>query len=339
MTLTRSELQKIPKVELHRHLECSMRLSTLLELAKNAGIEVPKDPQAVKDKFLVTEPMHDLEAVLKKFLVTQKVLDTEEILTRITREVIEDAAKEGIRILELRYAPTFVQQGHPNLSFERIHQAIVRGMNEAKNEKVAVGLIAIIQRVLSLKDAENVTAFAIENKETFIGLDLADNEVGFEPRPFRKMFERAKSEGLGITIHSGESPGTAEFVRQSIEELGAQRIGHGLQIAGHPDIMKLVRDRNVPLELCPTSNWLTNAVPTLGAHPFRKLMEADVPVTVNSDDPGVFNIDLVNEYEVLNRELAITPAEFDRCNDTAASASFLPLDQKQKYWPRPIISS
>ena len=129
--MNRDSLRQIPKVELHRHLECSMRLETLKELARRAGVEVPQDEKALKDKFLVTSPMSDLGAVLNKFLVTQKVLDNEEALTRITYECIEDAMNEGTRILELRYAPTFVQQGHPHLSFEKIHGAIVAGVRKA----------------------------------------------------------------------------------------------------------------------------------------------------------------------------------------------------------------
>ncbi len=338
--MNRAELIQIPKVELHRHLECSMRLSTLKELAPQVGIQVPASDADFKKQLLVTEPMKDLEAVLKKFLSTRAVLHSEEILTRITFEVIEDAVKEGIRILELRYAPTFVNEGHPSIDFERIHRAIVKGkeMAEKKGLPIAVGFIIIIQRIFPADVGARVADFAIDHKDTVVGLDLADNEQGFEPLPFAASFKKAKKAGLHITVHSGEDnfPGSAECVRTAIESLGAERIGHGVQIYKSPELMKFVRDRRVPLELCPTSNWLTNAVPSRAAHPFRILMEAGVPVTVNSDDPGVFDIDLVNEYELLSREHRLTREEFDRCNDTAAACSFIPLEEKKKYWPRQI---
>ena len=339
MTLTRDELRKIPKVELHRHLELSFRLPTLLELAKDAGIEVPTTDAGIREKFLVTEPMLDLESVLNKFLVTQKVLSSEDILTRLTRECIEDCVREGTRIVELRYAPTFIQEGHPDLSFEKIHAAIVRGIEQTRELPIAVGLLATVQRIRSLADAERVIDFVISHRDSFVGVDLADNESAYQAEPFAPVFAKAKKAGLGITIHAGESfyPGMVKAVTNAIEVLGAQRIGHGLQIHTDPAAMEFVRKHNVPLELCPTSNWLTNAVKDVKEHPFRKLMEAGVPVTINTDDPGVFGIDLLNEYEVLARDHKMTRAEFDRCNDIAAKASFIPLTAKQKVWPREIV--
>ncbi len=336
--MTLEQLRAIPKVELHRHLECSLRPSTLRELLGVSGKDVPTDQAKFDDLYLVTQPMNDLEAVLRKFLATQSVLSTEEVLTRITFEAIEDAFAEGIRILELRYAPTFIQQGHEHLSFAQIHAAILRGVEKARTIPVAVGLIAIIQRVLSFEEGERVTNFAIENRETFVGLDLADNEVGFDSKKFAPLFQRARKAGLHITVHSGEAdvPGSPEFVRDAIEVLGAERIGHGVQIYRSPEMIEFVRSRRIPLELCPTSNWLTNAVTALNKHPFQMLMNSGVPVTINSDDPGVFGIDLTNEYQVLHENFGFTEDEFTRCNDTAAAASFIPLADRQKVWPRPI---
>jgi adenosine deaminase len=335
------DLRKYPKVELHRHLECSMRLSTIKELAALQGIPLPADEKALKEFLLVMEPMRDLESVLRKFLTTQKVLSSKEILTRITSEVIEDASNEGIRILELRYAPTFVEMGHEHLSFEDIHLAILKGIEQVKHLPIAVGLIATVQRILSVREAERVSDFAIEHKDTFLALDLADNEIGFNCLPFAPAFVKAKKAGLKITVHAGESPSpdASKSVLDSIEYLLADRIGHGVQVYHDPRAMDVLRQKSIPLELCPTSNWLTNAVPSLEQHPFRFLMENDVPVTLNSDDPGVFNIDLTNEYQVLHDLHGFTEAEFDRINDTAAAASFISYKEKQRVWPRPINRS
>lgn len=336
--MPQTDLRLLPKVELHRHVELTLRLSTLRELAPQAGIEVPADDAALKKELLVTEPMSDLATVLKKFLATQKILRSEEILTRITYETIEDAAAEGVRILELRYAPTYIRQGHADLTFDKIHRAFVRGIEKASHLPIAVGLMPLIQRNMPMEWAEEVTDFAIANKGDLIALDLADSEVDAEPKLFTKLFERARKAGLHITVHSGEAnvPLAAQYVRDSIELLGAQRIGHGVQIIKDADVIKLVADRKVPLELCPTSNWLTQAVPSTAAHPFRQLMEQGVLVTINSDDPGIFDIDLTHEYEVLQRDQGFTVEEFNRINDVAAAASFLPLEKKQKHWPRKI---
>lgn len=339
--MTIDELKKIPKVELHRHLECSIRLSTLKELAREVGVPIPTPDDVLKREWLVTEPMRDLETVLKKFLLTQVVLHSEDVLTRITYEVIEDAAREGIRILELRYAPTYIRKGHEHLSFERIHRAIMKGVEKAAHLPISVGLMVLIQRTMSLAVASEVADFAISKKGEILALDLADSEEGFEPKPFAPLFQRAKTAGLHITVHSGEAdvPQAATYVHDAIEYLGAERIGHGLQIVKSEEVMTYVRSKRVPLELCPTSNWLTNAIPILGAHPFRKLMDAGILTTLNSDDPGVFDIDLTNEYRVMSELHGFTLADFTRVNDIAASASFIPFDLKQKHWPRPIDRS
>lgn len=333
--------QSFPKVELHRHLELSLRPATIKELAPQFGIAIP-DEETFKERFLISEPMQDLSSVLNKFLDTQKLLASPEILERITFEACEDAVREGIRILELRYAPTFVRLGHENLSFEQIHNSIVKGMERAEKElEIAVGLNCIIQRILPVKEAEQVTDFAIDHKDTFVGLDLADNEVGFDSKPFAPFFARAKKAGLGITVHSGEAnvPKAPRYVKDAIDYLGADRIGHGVQIYRDESVMEYVKERNIPLELCPTSNWLTNAVPNAAEHPIRQLMEFGVPVTVNTDDPGIFGIDLVHEYNLLAERQRFTAAEFDHCNDVAAKASFIATKKKQRVWPRAIVSA
>lgn len=331
-------LRNLPKVELHRHLECSMRLSTLVELATDLGMSVPETKEEITRELLVTTPMRDLESVLKKFLRTQQVLHSEEILARITFEAIEDAVAEGIRILELRWAPTYVAQGHANLTFDKIIRGVRRGVEMAKDLPIAVGMISIIQRTLPLSEAERVLDFTLENKDFFIAMDLADNEAGFQPQAFEKVFRRARAEGLGVTIHAGEAciPEASLNVKKAIDFLGATRIGHGVQIAQDPGVMNLVRQQSIPLELCVTSNWLTQAVPSITAHPIRILMEAGIPITINTDDPGVFGINLVHEYEILTKFYQFTEAEFNQCNDVAAQASFIPLIKRQKFWPRPI---
>lgn len=335
---SREFLCDLPKVELHRHLECSMRLDTLVELALDAGLEVPETEEQIRQEFLVTSPMRDLESVLKKFLRTQKVLTSEEVLARITYEVIEDAVEEGIKILELRWAPTFVLEGHPNLNFDKIIRGVRKGVEMAKDLPIAVGMICIVQRTLPIQTAENVYAFAKENKDFFLGLDLADNEAGSDPRQFQKIFEQAKADGFGITVHAGEAsiPEASLNVKNSIDLLGATRIGHGVQIHNDPFVINMVRKQAIPLELCITSNWLTQAIPSITEHPIRKLMDAGVPVTINTDDPGIFGIDLVGEYELLARFYKFTEQDFNRCNDIAAQASFIPLIKRQKFWPRPI---
>jgi adenosine deaminase len=335
------DLRAIPKVDLHRHLDCSMRWSTMVELAPQVGLGLPLDYAAQRDAFLVTDQMKDLGAVLKKFLNAQKLLSSEEILSRLAFEACEDAFNDGIRILELRYAPTFIADGHSHLSFEKIHRALNEGVQKAKRKfPMAVGLLCIIQRIKSLKEAQKVCDFAIDNKDSFIGIDLADNEEGFDPKVFAGLFERARLAGLHITVHSGEAdtPLSASWVKDSIDILGAERIGHGIQIIKDPAVLNYVRDRQIPLEVCPISNWLTCAFKTHEEHPIRKLIQAGIRVTINSDDPGIFATQLTDDYEVLHRIHGFQLADFEQANDIAATASFINDAEKQKFWCRSIQS-
>ncbi|MBX7232573.1 MAG: adenosine deaminase [Bdellovibrionales bacterium] len=331
----------LPKVDLHRHLELCVRHSTIRELAPQFQIDLPNE-ESFKERFLITQPMKDLNSVLNKFLDTQKFWSSTHLIERLAFEACEDAFRQdGIRILELRYAPTFIRQGHDHLSFEEIHQAIVKGVNRAEKEfPMAVGIICIIQRILPVKEAEAVTQFAIDHKETFIGLDLADNEVGFDSKPFAPFFLAAKKNGLGITVHSGEAnvPNAPRYVREAIDYLGAQRIGHGVQIYRDPAVMEYVKEQNVILELCPTSNWLTQAIPDLTQHPFKKLKDFGIKTTINTDDPGIFNIDLNHEYKWLHEVLGLSVFDLEQCSDWAAKASFIDFNKKSKVWPRPIFS-
>ena len=329
------EILDIPKVELHRHLELSIRHSTLRELAPRFGIEIPDD-KTFADRFLITEPMADLKSVLDKFLDTQLLLADEEILERITYEACEDAFNEGIFICELRYSPTFVMNRHDNLSFTKIHEAILKGIKRAEKDlPMAVGLICTIQRTLPVKEAEKVTQFAIDNKETFIGLDLADNEKGFDSKPFAPFFVKAKKAGLRISVHCGElrSPKAPRYIKDAIDYLGAERVGHGVQIYRDQEIMDFVREKEVTLELCLTSNWLTNAVDSIQDHPFRTIMKAGIRTTINTDDPGIFNIDMNHEYKLLRDLHGFTLEEFKKCNEIAKEASFISEDKKNKVWP------
>jgi adenosine deaminase len=338
-SLYSDQLRALPKVDLHRHLDCSMRWSTMVELAPLVGLELPTNYYAQREYLLVTDPMKDLGAVLNKFLRAQKILNSVEILTRLAYEACEDAFNDGVRILELRYAPTFILDGHEHLTFDKIHAAFLRGIETAQKKfPMAVGLLCIVQRVKSEREAERVCDFTVANKDTFLGLDLADNEDGFEPKKFARFFRRAFDAGLRLTVHSGEAnaPAAAQWVKDSIEILGAERIGHGVQIIRDESVLQFVRDRKIPLEVCPISNWLTQAFRRHEDHPVRKLMQAGVLITINSDDPGIFGTQLSDDYEVLHRVHGFNHVDFESVNDVAAAVSFIAKAEKQKFWPREI---
>ncbi len=331
-------IRALAKVEHHCHLEGCFRADSIKEIARTLGMAVPDDHDAFRREWLITEPMDNLKVALDKFAKIQAVWGSPEVIERLTYEACEYAVEQGIRIFELRYSPTFIASGHPDLDFERIHRAVLSGLARAKDLDIAIGLIGIVQKTLPPREAAYVADFIIENKDSFVGIDLADQDIGFEIRRFVPLLDKAKTAGLHVTTHSGEEkvPDAPQHVRFAIEALGAERIGHGMHIIEDPAIVEFVAESGVPLELCPTSNWLTSAVPSTAVHPIRRLMDAGVRASINSDDPGIFDIDLCHEYELLHAEHGFDEEDFNRCNDIAAACSFVPLEAKQKVWPRPI---
>ena len=330
--------KNIQKVELHCHLEACFQPHTVKEIGQTLGLDIPDDPGVFRQEWLITEPVDNLELALKKFANIQKLWGSEETIERLAFEACEYGVEQNIRIFELRYSPDFIRAANPRLSFEKIHEAIVRGVARAKRPDFAVGLIGIVQKTLSLEDAAYTTDFIINYKEAFVGIDMADMDIGFGIKRFAPLMLKAKQAGLHVTLHSGEEnvPEAAQHVRVAVEELGAERIGHGIYIYRDPEVMNFIKRENVLLELCPTSNRLTNSVPSIRAHPLRKLMEAGVMVSINSDDPHLFGIDLCHEYDILHSELGLTEEDFDRINNDAAVCSFLPFEEKQRVWPREI---
>ena len=165
-------------------------------------------------------------------------------------------------------------------------------------------------------------------------IDLADQELDYPGREFAQLFRKAKACGLGVTIHAGEISieESRINVRTAIEQMGAERIGHGLHIVNEPDLIQLVIDNDITLELCPTSNLLTGSIPTIEDHPFKKLMDAGVKTTINTDDPSLFAIDWNSEYAVAENSLCLSRADIDQCIENAKTASFIDTNTINKAW-------
>jgi adenosine deaminase len=325
----------MPKVELHCHLELALRSSTLRELAANRGHDV--DSKGVfENEFLIQKPMGALPEVLHKFLNTRNVIVSEHWMERIAFEACEDMYLESnVRLIELRYAPSFLLDHHTTMRADQLQEAIQRGISKAESMyPIAVGLICILQRTKSLRENANWVDFALNHNHGFTALDLADNEVDFDPEPFIPLFNRAKKGGLGITVHAGEPriPGISKNILTAINQMGANRIGHGLQAIQDPALIEILAKKEIPLELCPTSNWLTGATPSFKAHPFAQLYAAGVHVTINTDDPGIMCTHLLREYELLAFHQDIPISVFERCNEWAYQSSFIAQEKKELVW-------
>ena len=332
--MTDDALRALPKVELHCHLELTARPALLKELLAVKGRSVSDDE--FRRDFLITEPVGDLPTLLNIFLGHRDLLDSAEVVERMTYECCEDMSRNGVRLLELRYAPSFLCDAHDSLKPDAMHAAILQGVERAERDfPLAVGLICLLQRIKSVEENQYWLDFAVEKKADFLAMDLADNELAVGPAPFIPLFEKAKSEGFAVTIHAGEAEGpqAARNIRDSIELLHADRIGHGVRILEDASVLDFVRERGTVLELCPTSNWLSGVCATKEAHPFRTIMEAGIRTTLNTDDPGIMNIDLLDEYRLLRDGMGFVEDEFVQINQWARDASFIPEARKAAVWP------
>ena len=329
------DLKHMPKVELHCHLELAFRKATLRGWALEKGMAVAREEDFDRE-FLIKEPMDDLPTVLHKFLNTRDVIDTESKVEQLTFEACEDMfLLSNVRILELRYAPSFLLDVHPSMDADRMLEAILRGMARAEAAyPMVVGLIGLLQRIKSVEDNAFWCDWILERKAHFVGMDLADDEVSYPASPFAPLFQKAKAQGLGITVHAGEPhvPGAAKNILVALDELGADRIGHGVQAIHDAEVVARLAKDGVPLELCPWSNVLTRAVPDLKSHPFKQLMDAGVRTTVNTDDHGVMDITLIQECAHLTTHLGVALEELRQCQQWARQASFIAEDRIQAVW-------
>lgn len=327
-----NKINALPKTDIHCHLEACFRHQTLIEIGERVGLPVPEDVDTFKRDYLVAEPKENLEEMIAGFDRVRALWFDPEAITRLTKEAVEDAAAQNVRLVELRYSPDFIQNDR-DISFEVIHGAILDGISSA-NADIAVGLIGIIRRTLPLPEAQKVADFITANADTFVGMDLADQELDYPGREFAQLFRKAKEQGLGITIHAGEiSVEESRInVRDAIEQMAADRIGHGLHIVNDPDLIQLVIDNNITLELCPTSNLLTGSIPVIEDHPIKRLIEAGVKTTINTDDPSLFAIDWNSEYALAETTLGLTSADIDQCIENAKTASFVNSESITKAW-------
>jgi adenosine deaminase len=318
------DLRSLAKVELHRHLEGAIRLSTIIELSNEAGIDLPAPtPEALAPHALIREPVASLEEALSRFGIAQRSLHSLGAVRRIAREAIEDLAAENVRLAELRFSPEFMCEP-AGLDWDEAMDAVVEGSQQAARDlDVAVGLVAIFSRNYGMESANRTVAFAVRHRDQLVGFDIAGNELGYPPSIYAEVVRPVRDVGMHLTTHYGES-GPPHYVREAIEVLATERLGHGLSAAWDEQVTALVIDRGVTLEMCPTSNVLTRGVARPQDHPARRLLDQGARVTINTDDPGLMGIDLTHEWGVARDALRFTMDDFRKVTENAVEACFLP---------------
>jgi adenosine deaminase len=325
------EYRQLPKVELHRHLEGSLRLATMLDVARKHGLTMPANVVRLSRLVQVQdEDSFTFNNFLSKFNTLRMFYRSPEVIHRITQEAVEDAARDNIRYLELRFTPVALSRaGH--FPFEDVTDWVCEAAKHAAQKfGIMVRLIVSVNRHEPIELAEQVAWLAASRLERgIVGLDLAGNEADYPARPFLPLFNEARQSGLAITLHAGEWGGP-ENIREAIESFSADRIGHGVHVLDDPFTTALAHEHHTPFEVCLTSNYQTGAVNTLTSHPAPKMIAAGLNVTLNTDDPSISQITLTNEYRVAVEELKIPRKVLKERVLAAAQAAFLPEGEKKK---------
>jgi adenosine deaminase len=252
---------------------------------------------------------------------------------RIAWELFEDAARQNIKLFEVRFSPDWAFHGH-DLDWDACLEGLLRAKARAEQEfDMAIAYIVITSRSRGPDSCVKTVDWAIRHKEQLPAIDLADSERNFPLRDFVRPVMKAKDAGLKVTIHTGEDT-PASFVKEAIELAGPDRIGHGIHAIEDRQVVELLKERGITLEVNPWSNYLTNSVRTIEEHPLKKLFDLGVKVTINSDDPEVLETNLNNEYRIAHEILGMSLEDIAICNRYAYEASFIPNGSKQKIWDK-----
>lgn len=293
--LTKELVHRLPKTDLHVHLDGSVRIATILNLAKKGKIELPTLDEEELRKLIVCGPhTQSLEDYLRGFHIVNLVLQTTEGLKRAAYELAEDAARENVRYMELRYAP--ILHANKGLSLTEISQAVLDGLKVAEEDfgiKTGVIICGIrnMDPSLSLQMAELAVQF--KNKGV-VGFDLAGGEYKNPAKVHKAAFDLAREHNLNITIHAGEADG-APSIHQALHACGAHRIGHGTRLIDDTELMNYVNDHRIPLEICIKSNADTKAA-DIQSHPIDTYLKEGIRVTLNTDNRTISDTTVTDEY-------------------------------------------
>ena len=320
----------LPKIELHCHLDGSLRTETIIDIAQREGIPLPSfDKDELQKELIAPLECESLDEYLKRFSLPNLVMQSKENLRRITFELFEDAAREDVKYLEVRFAPLL--HTLKGLDIEEIIGSVIEGMKEAEScYEIRGNIILCCMRTMSVESAFEV----VEKGKKFLGkgvvaIDLcASEEEGFCDR-FVDPIRLAKEYGYRVTIHAGET-GIGKNVLEAVELLGAERIGHGVFIKDCAEAYEIVKERQVVLEMCPTSNVQTKAVHDYSDHPIYKFHKDGIKVTINTDNRTVSHTTMEKEIEIINKEFSLSKEDYQQIYLNSVEASF--ADRETKEW-------
>lgn len=325
--LTPEILRRLPKAELHCHLDGSVRPQTLIELGRDLGVPMPRSTaDALRDYMLVNDAQN-LEDYLSRFEVTISVMQTADAIERIAYELGVDAAREGVRYIEVRNCPLL--NGRAGLSLEAALEAQIRGLERAERELGIIGRSIVCS--LRQRPAEvsmELARLAVAYKDHgVVAFDLAGGERGFPASAHAAAFAYARGNDMAVTVHAGEGDG-AQSVREAVHACGAHRIGHATRLIEDTALSQYVNDRRIGLEICLTSNVHTHAVASYEAHPLRQYFDRGMNVALNTDNRLMSDTTLTDEYAFAARHLHFTIEELCTVALNSFESAFLPWEQR-----------
>lgn len=318
-----------PLIDLHRHLDGSVRLETILDLGRQYNLPLPAwDIESLRPYVQVTEPQPGVMAFIAKFKWMTGILVDYPACRRIAYENVLDARNEGLDYVEFRFSPWFMAEPY-QLDPVGVIEAVAEGVGTASRESgLKVNLIGTLSRHYGVEIARQELGAILQQRTRFVAIDLAGDEANYPAGLFTDHLRQARDAGFGITVHAGEAAGP-ESVWLAIQDLGAVRIGHAVRALEDPTLLNYMKEKRIGIEANLTSNVQTSTVPDYASHPLRKFIERGLLATINTDDPGISRIDITYEYEVAAPAAGLSKEQIHQAQKNALEIAFLTPTEKE----------
>jgi adenosine deaminase len=319
----------LPLLDLHRHLDGSVRLETILDIGRQHKLPLPAwDIEGLRPFVQVLEPQPGVMAFIEKFKWMTGILVDYSACRRVAYENVVDARGEGLDYVELRFSPWFMAEPH-QLDPGGVIEAVVEGVSAGiQDTGLKVNLIGILSRHYGTEIAWRELDAILLEPGHFVAVDLAGDEANYSGELFINHLRRAKDAGLGITVHAGEAAGP-ESVWLAIQALGAVRIGHAVRAAEDPALLDFMKEKHIGIEANLTSNVQTTTVSDYASHPLRSFLEHGLLATINTDDPGISGIDIIHEYEVAAPAAGLSQEQIRQAQINALDVAFISPDERE----------
>lgn len=320
----------LPLTDIHRHLDGNIRAQTILELGRQFNVALPADTLAgLLPHVQVTENAPDLLRFLQKLDYGVSVLGSLDACRRVAYENVEDAVNAGLDYAELRFSPHYMAMSH-RLPLQGVVEAVIDGIAAGcRDRDMDIRLIGIMSRTFGSDACRNELNALLAQRDNIVALDLAGDELGFPGELFSSHFRQARDAGWRITVHAGEAAGP-ESIWQAINQLEAERIGHGVAAIIDPHLMLYMAENHIGIESCMTSNLQTSTVQTLNQHPLAHFLRHGIRATINTDDPAVQGIEIRHEYDVAAPQAGLTAAETRQAQENGLTIAFLSEQEKAR---------